>query len=57
MKPALPKQAVWLLRGVAGLLSLACLVALFRFGFRPTLAWWLALGLTAAYAAWSLRGD
>lgn len=39
----------WMLAlGVA--LSLACLVAVFRFGFKWVLAWWLALSI---FVAWS----
>jgi hypothetical protein len=33
-------------------LSLACLVAVLRFGFKWVLAWWLALSLSAAWAGW-----
>lgn len=56
-KLRLPKAAGWLLAVAASLLVLACLVAWIRFGFRPVLAWWLALSLSAAYAGWSLTRD
>jgi membrane protein implicated in regulation of membrane protease activity len=41
----------WMLAlGIA--LSLACLVAVFRFGFKWVLAWWLALSIFAAWSGW-----
>jgi hypothetical protein len=54
LKSPLPKPAAWLLCAASGVLSLACLAALIRFGFRWVLAWWLALSLSAALAGWSL---
>ena len=54
MRPGLPRQAAWFLCAAAGLLCLACVVAMARFGFRWVLAWWLALSLSAALAGWSL---
>ncbi len=41
----------WMLAlGVA--LSLACLAALLRFGFKWVLAWWLALTVLTAWSGW-----
>jgi hypothetical protein len=57
MNERLPKQAGHLLCVVACVLALSCLAALVRFGFRPVLAWWLALSLSAAIAGWSLGRD
>lgn len=57
MKDRLPKQAGRLLCLAACVLSLVCLAYLVRFGFRPVLAWWLALCLSAAFAGWSLSRD
>lgn len=58
MKPRLiPKPAAWLLCAAGAGLSLACLGALARFGYRWVLAWWLALSLSAAFAGWSLTRD
>gem|GEM_PF-2984874 len=54
---SLPPSAAWLLCLAGGALSLGCLTALVRFGFRWVLAWWLALSLSAAYAGWSLTRD
>jgi membrane protein implicated in regulation of membrane protease activity len=56
MRP-LNKPAAWLLCLAGGVLSLGCLTALVRFGFRWVLAWWLVLSLSAAYAGWSLTRD
>jgi len=56
-RPSLPPPAAWLLGLAGGALSLGCLIALVRFGFRWVLAWWLALSLSAAYAGWSLTRD
>jgi membrane protein implicated in regulation of membrane protease activity len=56
-RPSLPPPAAWLLSLAGGALSLGCLIALVRFGFRWVLAWWLALSLSAAYAGWSLTRD
>ena len=44
--------AGWLLFAAALICAVACLAAWFRFGFRWVLAWWLALGLSAAWAGW-----
>ena len=56
-RASLPPPAAWLLCLAGGALSLGCLIALVRFGFRWVLAWWLALSLSAAYAGWSLTRD
>jgi membrane protein implicated in regulation of membrane protease activity len=41
----------WML-ALGAALSLACLVALLRFGFMWVLAWWLALSVSAAWSGW-----
>jgi len=52
MKPrAWSVPGAWML-ALGIVLSLACLVAVLRFGFKWVLAWWLALSLSAAWAGW-----
>ena len=50
----LPRPAAWFLCWAGAGLTLACLWELVRFGFRRVLAYWLALGLSAAFAGWLL---
>lgn len=56
MRP-LNKPAAWIFCLAGLVLSLGCITALLRFGFRWVLAWWLVLSLSAAYAGWSLTRD
>ena len=50
-RPAWNAPGAWML-ALGTALSLACLVALSRYGFEWVLAWWLALTVSVAWSGW-----
>ena len=50
-KNAWMSPGAWML-ALGTALSLACLVAVMRFGFKWVLAWWLTLSIFVAWSGW-----